>query len=314
MREPPAQRIERLRESGAGVDVEHAAQGRSVPIGGGRGAPTISAYAARIFGRSLVPSPCAGVECQNGDFGPKIIWRAARHVDKEGRQPRTGGCDDRHRRSSREDPQRRPRRPLRRGQDHAGRGAARRHRTSSRAPARSPTATTVSDHDPVEVAQQRSVALSVCPVRCGDDDVVVNLLDTPGYPDFTGELRAGLRAADAALFVVSAAEDIDPITVSLWEECAAARHAARGGHHAAGRAARRLRRARWPSASGCSAARTARTCCRSTHRSAAAPARHRTGWSACCRAPASTTARASRRRSPATSSARVDVDDRTRRC
>jgi elongation factor G len=78
---------------------------------------------------------------------------------------------------------------------------------------------TVSDHDPVEVAQQRSVALSVCPLRW--DNVVVNLLDTPGYPDFTGELRAGLRAADAALFVVSASDDIDPITVSLWEECAA---------------------------------------------------------------------------------------------
>src|SRR3954462_3916409 len=79
--------------------------------------------------------------------------------------------------------------------------------------------TTVSDSDPVEVAQQRSVALSVCPLEW--DGVVVNLLDTPGYPDFTGELRAGLRAADAALFVVSATEDIDPITVSLWEECAA---------------------------------------------------------------------------------------------
>ncbi|HJQ43319.1 MAG TPA: elongation factor G-like protein EF-G2 [Jatrophihabitantaceae bacterium] len=79
--------------------------------------------------------------------------------------------------------------------------------------------TTCSDHDPVEVAQQRSVGLSVCPLQW--DNVVVNLLDTPGYPDFTGELRAGLRAADAALFVVSAADDIDPITVSLWEECAA---------------------------------------------------------------------------------------------
>ncbi len=81
--------------------------------------------------------------------------------------------------------------------------------------------TTVSDSDPVEVAQQRSVALSVCPLQW--DGVVINLLDTPGYPDFTGELRAGLRAADGALFVVSAAEEIDPITVSLWEECAGLR-------------------------------------------------------------------------------------------
>ncbi len=84
-----------------------------------------------------------------------------------------------------------------------------------------PDGSTVSDHDPVEVAQQRSVALSVCPLQWSD--VTINLLDTPGYPDFTGELRAGLRAADAALFVVSAADEIDPITVSLWEECAALR-------------------------------------------------------------------------------------------
>jgi len=82
-----------------------------------------------------------------------------------------------------------------------------------------PEGTTVSDADPVEVAQQRSVVLSVCPLR--HDDVVINLLDTPGYPDFTGELRAGLRAADAALFVVPATDDVDPITVSIWEECAA---------------------------------------------------------------------------------------------
>ncbi|GAB2969542.1 elongation factor G-like protein EF-G2 [Amycolatopsis acidiphila] len=79
--------------------------------------------------------------------------------------------------------------------------------------------TTVCDHDPAAVRQQRSVGLSVAPVRY--HDVKINLIDTPGYADFVGELRAGLRAADAALFVVCAAEGVDPATVTLWEECAA---------------------------------------------------------------------------------------------
>jgi elongation factor G len=79
--------------------------------------------------------------------------------------------------------------------------------------------TTVSDSDPAEVRQQRSVSLAVTPFE--HDGVKVNLLDTPGYADFIGELRAGLRAADAALFVVSAVDGVDATTVSLWEECAA---------------------------------------------------------------------------------------------
>ncbi|PXY23702.1 elongation factor G-like protein EF-G2 [Prauserella sp. PE36] len=78
--------------------------------------------------------------------------------------------------------------------------------------------TTVCDHDPAAVRQQRSVGLSVAPVVYGD--IKINLIDTPGYADFVGELRAGLRAADAALFVVSAGEGVDPATVALWEECA----------------------------------------------------------------------------------------------
>src|SRR6266705_4553630 len=79
--------------------------------------------------------------------------------------------------------------------------------------------TTVSDFDEVEVRQQRSVNLTLAPVRRGG--VKVNLLDTPGYADFTGDLRAGLRAADAALFAVSAAEGVDGLTRMLWDECAA---------------------------------------------------------------------------------------------
>jgi len=78
---------------------------------------------------------------------------------------------------------------------------------------------TFSDSDPVEASQQRSVFLSACPLSW--KGIVVNLLDTPGFGDFVGELRAGMRAADAALFVVSATDLLDDTTVALWEECTA---------------------------------------------------------------------------------------------
>ena len=79
--------------------------------------------------------------------------------------------------------------------------------------------TTVSDWDEAEHRQQRSVSLSLAPLV--SDGVKVNLLDTPGYADFVADLRAGLRAADAALFVVSAVDGVDGSTRLLWEECAA---------------------------------------------------------------------------------------------
>lgn len=77
----------------------------------------------------------------------------------------------------------------------------------------------VSDYDEIEHRQQRSVQLSLVPVEW--DGFKINLLDTPGYADFVGELRAGLRAADAALFVVSASDGVDGSTRMVWEECAA---------------------------------------------------------------------------------------------
>ncbi|MYW65046.1 elongation factor G-like protein EF-G2 [Streptomyces sp. SID8379] len=82
--------------------------------------------------------------------------------------------------------------------------------------------TCVSDYDEIEHRQQRSVQLSLVPVEWGG--FKINLLDTPGYADFVGELRAGLRAADAALFVVSAADGPETMagaTRMVWDECAA---------------------------------------------------------------------------------------------
>ncbi|HYO34470.1 MAG TPA: elongation factor G-like protein EF-G2 [Geodermatophilus sp.] len=79
--------------------------------------------------------------------------------------------------------------------------------------------TTCLDGEEVEVRQQRSVSLGVATVEHAGHRIT--LLDTPGSPDFVGELRAGLRAADAALFVVSAVGGVDATTVQLWEECAA---------------------------------------------------------------------------------------------
>ena len=78
--------------------------------------------------------------------------------------------------------------------------------------------TTVCDYEPAEVEQQRSVGLALASLQHGP--VKVNLLDTPGYADFVGELRAGLRAADCALFVMAANEVVDAATRTLWRECA----------------------------------------------------------------------------------------------
>ncbi|MEO7753717.1 MAG: elongation factor G-like protein EF-G2 [Terracoccus sp.] len=79
----------------------------------------------------------------------------------------------------------------------------------------------VPGHHPRGSDHERTAALTVASFET--DGTTLNLLDTPGFPDFVGELRAGLRAADAALFVVSGADEIDRPVSLLWRECAAVR-------------------------------------------------------------------------------------------
>ncbi len=76
---------------------------------------------------------------------------------------------------------------------------------------------TVCDYDDAEIRQQRSVGVAVASLS--HDGIKINLVDTPGYADFVGELRAGLRAADCGLFVIAANEGVDEPTKSLWQEC-----------------------------------------------------------------------------------------------
>ena len=78
--------------------------------------------------------------------------------------------------------------------------------------------TTVCDFDEAESKHGRSVSLAVAPVV--HRETKINLVDTPGYADFVGDVRAGLRAADCALFVIAANDGVDAGTLALWRECA----------------------------------------------------------------------------------------------
>jgi elongation factor G len=74
--------------------------------------------------------------------------------------------------------------------------------------------TTVLDHEPEEIERGISLGLSVATVEYKDHRI--NLIDTPGSSDFFGDARAGLRAADLALFIVSGVDGVEVQTEQLW--------------------------------------------------------------------------------------------------
>ena len=76
---------------------------------------------------------------------------------------------------------------------------------------------TVSDFDPEEQRRQISINVSLVPVEW--QGCKVNLLDTPGYLDFVGDAKSGLRVAEGAVVVVDASAGPEVGTELMWQYC-----------------------------------------------------------------------------------------------
>jgi len=76
---------------------------------------------------------------------------------------------------------------------------------------------TTSDYEPDEVKRQISINLSILP--CQWKDTKINLLDTPGYADFIGEVKAAIRVAEGAAIMVCAASGVEVGTEQAWAYC-----------------------------------------------------------------------------------------------
>lgn len=84
---------------------------------------------------------------------------------------------------------------------------------------------TVSDHEPEEIARHASLGLSLaCLDWTGPDgtEYAVTLADTPGHPDFVGGVDAALSVADVALVTVSAVDGVTAGTRAVWAAAEAA--------------------------------------------------------------------------------------------
>jgi len=75
--------------------------------------------------------------------------------------------------------------------------------------------TTVCDFEPEEIKRHMSISLALAPIVVGD--VKINIIDTPGYADFFGEVRAACSVADLVVVVVSAVDGVQAQTEAAWE-------------------------------------------------------------------------------------------------
>ncbi len=76
---------------------------------------------------------------------------------------------------------------------------------------------TISDYDKEEIRRKFSISTSIVPVEW--DYWKINILDTPGYMDFIGEVEEALSVADAAIIVVSAKSGIEAGVLKAWNYC-----------------------------------------------------------------------------------------------
>ncbi len=77
--------------------------------------------------------------------------------------------------------------------------------------------TTISDYDKEEQKRKFSIETSVVPIEW--DKYKINILDTPGYFDFVGEVEEAVGVADAAIIVVSGKDGVQVGTEKAWEMC-----------------------------------------------------------------------------------------------
>src|SRR5712691_3899737 len=73
----------------------------------------------------------------------------------------------------------------------------------------------VADYDPDELKRSMTLHAKALPVEW--KNTKINFIDTPGYADFVGEVKAGLRVADAALVVVTAEKGVEVGTELTWQ-------------------------------------------------------------------------------------------------